>query len=365
MRRLFLVLLLLFAAGCSPRTTHEEETGYQGKARVDPYLAATRFLQHFGYDVSSLPGWKKPDYRTAVLIAPVSIFTTQGLIREVDKWVSEGGHLICLGERAESYHNDWDKYYRPEPKLIPDDFRDWLSGRGFKIDFKENGKYTADQITVDDRVHEVFAESSYGVSRFQGDDQVFESGEYGKGRISVLTDARLFRNRYIDDKDNSALLLSLVEESRQAGGVLIVRDASLSFWKMLWQHGWPALTGLAAVTVFWLWKNMPGDGPKLAAEEQSTLRAYDHHLEALGDFHWRLDKAAGLLRPLRAGILERAQQQAGSAGHHDGDLFAWIGQRCGIPTERVQRAMIHETPGDPATFTRLLADLQTIHFSLS
>ena len=42
-----------------------------------------------------------------------------------------------------------------------------------------------------------------------------------------------------------------------------------------------------------------------------------------------------------------------------------IAQRAGLTRDRAQRAMTHEHPGDPASFTRVLADLQRIHLSLS
>ena len=179
-----------------------------------------------------------------------------------------------------------------------------------------------------------------------------------------MVDARPFRNRYIADHDHAALLLSVVEASPYEGSVVIVRDAALSLWTLLWRNGWPALAGLLAVTVVWLWKNMPRFGPLRRGEGPSTLRDYDHHLEALGDFQWRLDKGAALLRPLRDSVLERAQRLAAVA-HRDGDLFEWISQRAGLTRDRAQRAMTHEHPGDPASFTRVLADLQKIHLSLS
>jgi hypothetical protein len=63
-------------------------------------------------------------------------------------------------------------------------------------------------------------------------------------------------------------------------------------------------------------------------------------------------------------VLERAQRLA-AVSHRDGDLFEWISQRAGLTRDRAQRAMTHEHPGDVASFTRVLADLQKIHLSLS
>jgi hypothetical protein len=63
-------------------------------------------------------------------------------------------------------------------------------------------------------------------------------------------------------------------------------------------------------------------------------------------------------------VLDRAQRLA-AVGHRDADLFEWIAGRAGVTRERAQRAMTHEHPGDATSFTRVLADLQKIHLSLS
>ena len=52
-------------------------------------------------------------------------------------------------------------------------------------------------------------------------------------------------------------------------------------------------------------------------------------------------------------------------GQHHGDVFEWMAQRAGITRERAERAMTHERPPDPTSFTRVVADLQQLHLSLT
>jgi hypothetical protein len=364
MRALVLTLLCGLFAGCGS-TTRTREIGYKGKARLDAYLAAGRFLEKNGYTVTSKPGWPGLDHDQAVAIVPASVISTKAYVGEVDEWVADGGHLICLVEHAESYEDDW-RTYRPsvdedEPP-VPEPLQEWFGVAGLSVE--RGDKIEAKALRTNGERYEVFAESGVGVKEGGGKARLMGRVEYGEGLITVMVDARPFRNRYIADHDHAALLLSVVEASPYEGSVVIVRDAALSLWTLLWRNGWPALAGLLAVTVFWLWKNMPRFGPLRRGEGPSTLRDYDHHLEALGDFQWRLDKGAALLRPLRDSVLERAQRLAAVA-HRDGDLFEWISQRAGLTRDRAQRAMTHEHPGDPASFTRVLADLQKIHLSLS
>ncbi|WP_193210971.1 DUF4350 domain-containing protein [Luteolibacter marinus] len=368
MRWLALILPLLFLAGCGGGTVKTRETGYKGKARLDAYLAATRFLERMDYKVINRPGWPDLDYDAAMLIVPASVLSTDAYVREVAGWVSQGGHLLCLVEHAESYHNDW--FSGSKRRLTKDDdpypeaLEKWLGNVGLKLTLEDDKRFTEDHLTVDGGRYEVFTEATVGVRVGSRSRHALGQTKVGEGLVTVMTDARPFRNRYIDEHEHAALLLALADASPYEGCVIIVRDAGLSLWTLLWEHFRPALFGLLAVTVFWLWKNMPRFGPLRREESRSNLRDYDHHLEALGDFQWRLDRGAAMLRPLRDLILERAHRQAASL-HRDGDLFEWIGRRAGIPRERAERAMTHQNPGDPTSFTRLVTDLQLIHHSLS
>jgi hypothetical protein len=120
------------------------------------------------------------------------------------------------------------------------------------------------------------------------------------------------------------------------------------------------LLGLAAVLVIWLWRSLARFGPMEAAAASSPLRGYDHHLEALGDFQWRLDKGTALLAPLREQIIENGQHLAVKSGRRDADFFAFLAERAGLPRERVARALSETSPADAAVLTRTAADLQTL-----
>ena len=90
------------------------------------------------------------------------------------------------------------------------------------------------------------------------------------------------------------------------------------------------------------------------------LRGYEHHLEALGDFQWRLDRAASLLAPLREQIVELGQRTSVRAGRRDDDFFQFLADRAGLPRERVFRALAEAAPADSAILTRTTADLQQL-----
>jgi hypothetical protein len=249
-RALVIVLALLVAACGGGHTTRKREIGYKGKARLDAYLAAGRFLEKSGYAVTSEPGW--PDYDQggyAVAILPASVVSTQAYARELEEWVAGGGHLICLVERAESYHDDWARWSpggRSDEAALPEDLDGWFERAGLTVGRGDAVK--AERLAVDGVEHEVFAESAVGVTVEGGTRQALGQVGFGEGLITVMADARPFRNRYLADHDHAALLLALVDSSPYEGGVVIVRDAALSLWKLLGERAWPALLGLLALS---------------------------------------------------------------------------------------------------------------------
>ena len=176
----------------------------------------------------------------------------------------------------------------------------------------------------------------------------------------MITDGRIFRNRWIADHEHAALLAALIEATEYEGAVGFLRGSGLSLWGLLGNHLWPVLVGLGLLAVLWLWQSLTRFGPVEASDGVSTLRGYEHHLEALGDFQWRLDRAAALLAPLRGQIVERGQRLSARAGRRDDDFFQFLADRADLPRERVFRALAESAPPDSATLTRTAADLQKL-----
>ncbi len=353
----WLALVFAFAlTGCDYEEV-ERETGYKGRARIDPWLAAGRFLERYDYTVRKQPSWSEPKPDDAVWFVPAEAISNEVFARTAANWVRQGGHLVLLVERALSTYNDWgfDHTVRIEPPL-----RDMLGNAGLTLEETSRAGITRDKLVVDGRAFDAETKSGWQVKRAEGEGETFASIEYGEGRISVLTDASPIRNRKIDTKQHAAFLLELVEASPYSGDVVFLRGHTLSLWTLLVEKATPALIGLGLVIAFWLWKNLARFGPLEAAETSSPLRGYDHHLEALGDFHWRLDRGAALIAPLRTEILERCHQLQARTGRLDADIFALLAERAGVSRERIARALSEPAPADAAVFTRTVSDLQRI-----
>lgn len=360
LRCLLLALLLVAACGCSSEYV-EREIGYKGRARVNPWLAAERFARSYDFEVASLSAWRAPAADDAMWLVPASILSNESFVRRVEEWAGAGGHLVVLLEHAAAETNDW-RTFEPELPLAPA-----LSEMLQRLDFElgEQDSDAKDEVAVakirfEDDEFEVAATSRATVAAHGSKPGVFASVRTGAGRVSVLTDARPMRNRWIADHQHAEFLLALMDAAEMEGSIVFVRGCGLSFWGMVSRHLWPVLWGLLLLLVLWLWKNLSRFGPLEAAAAPSPLRGYDHHLEALGNFHWRLDRAAALLAPLREQILERGQRLCGRSGRMDDDFLQILATRSGLPKERVARALADSVSADSLVSTRTVADLQVL-----
>jgi hypothetical protein len=356
MKRLLLMSAAALVLSACSYTEVEREVGYKGKARINPWLAADRFAGRLDRETRSVISWTAPNWDDAVWVMPASILSNTSFVRQSEEWMRDGGHLILLVEYADAEMNDWsENHVRPvlEPALSS-----MLERAEFHLDW--HAKATADSIKFEDTTFKVDANSEFAVHVRGGEGSVFGSEAVGEGRLTVVTDARIFRNRWIGEHEHAALLAALIESTDYQGAVGFMRGSGLSLWALLRQHLWRVLLGLGLWIVLWLWKNLARFGPIEAASVPPVLRGYEHHLEALGDFQWRLDRASSLLAPLREQIVELGQQTSVRAGRRDEDFFQFLADRAGLPRERVFRALAEAAPADPAVLTRTTADLQQL-----
>jgi len=359
-RRILTLMTVCVLSACTPGTYHDEETGYKGQALVDPWLAAERFLSGYGHEVSLISSWHQPAPDETVWFVPSRVIGNETFARQMEGWMNRGGHLVCLVEYADA-GNDW-HLSRRDVQMEPA-FEKLLSWHGFSLEEVRSSTTPTtppEPLRFRGRKYETSANSEWELSVRNAKSGVFASTVVGNGRLTVLNDARIFRNRWIDEKQHADLLKALVDASSTRGTVVFVRGAALSLWTLLWQRAWALLVCAAVLLVVWLWKNLPRFGPVESAEAPSPLRGYDHHLEALGDFQWRLDKGTTMLGPIREVIIERSQRMLVRSGRQDADIFAVLGERAGISRERAHRALAEAAPADPSTFTRTVADLQAM-----
>lgn len=355
MKRLLVLLVAVALTACDYNEV-KREIGYKGKARINPWLAVERFVERMEWQAYPVISWTPPEMEDAVWLIPAAILSNESFTRRMEEWVREGGHLILIVEYADAVTSDWSKHHLPP--VLETALFSMLERAGLEL--TDSGGAKAERVELEDLSFKVDAESDATVTVSGGKPGVFASVEQGEGRITVLTDGRIFRNRWIGEKEHAALFSALLEVTPFEGRVGFMRGSGLSLWALLVEHLWPVLLGIGALVLLWLWKNLTRFGPLEAEAAPPVLRGYEHHLEALGDFQWRVDRAASLLAPLREQIVELGQRTSVRAGRRDDDFFQFLADRTGLPRERVFRALAEGAPADSAILTRTTADLQRL-----
>lgn len=413
-RSVFLAATLLLC-GCDGRwEDYEKTTGYQGKARVNPFLAAERVLDGLGHNAHGVKSLAKLPPHDSVILISGENGLPEGRARQLLRWTYSGGHLIyCLGgTRA---YNDFETQFgtfiaamlKEEKKdpilqqlgisaekrfpteeikeafddvfnLPPADPAKPASPKRRQMDDEDESKLESLQ---DLRWNGANYQLSLGGHQQLVIKRKLRNGEFsagpkdgalalhlqhGMGSVTLLTHARPFRNHWIGEHDHARWLAALVGLNGSKE-VLFVSGAAGSFLSLLWQHGWMALIALAVCLIFWLWQQLPRFGP-LAEVELDTTRHFASHVGALGEFFWRMRRGALLVTAARAAVWERVREKHRSlddGSHQMNDvLAAEIARRTGLPAPRITAAFDIAPPDTAHNFVALMRDLQAMRRAL-
>lgn len=392
----FPIILASLLNSCGEKEEKRRTTGYKGEARSNAFLAATRLLKKRGHEIEQRNGLGDLDYNTSTLFLAPSSLNTAGRAKRLMEWVDRGGHLVFMISGGEKSGNDFQmkpsswsmfdedssgvKYLldelgvvvnnwsvEPENNLLDSMSRDdWeamaeadrvllgsevselpLSGKKLKI------HHWADKGLIYDLKHSPDMGSADEPAENK---HRFLSLGYGTGRVSLLSDARPLRNRYIGQADHARLLTGLVDLSRD-GTVVFTNGAGEGLMSMIWRHLWMAVIGVLVAVVFWLWKNLPQFGPSEDLPD-SHMREFSGQVRGIGRFLWRNKRDDVLLGALRRNINRKLALISGV--HHEG-IFDQLSATTGLSVEQVIEAMTREHVREPGTMVRVTRNLQKIY----
>ncbi|YCM45045.1 hypothetical protein V2O64_03305 [Verrucomicrobiaceae bacterium 227] len=380
-RSLFLLLMALFLAGCNPEQGEVEEipTGYRGKARVNPYLAAERYLNESGWDARSSRVWDDFNYQTGVVFMSGSFLASKVEGMRALEWVAQGGLLVLTIEGGEPERNDFTSNDSGLGMPAEGDYPglDHVlaeSGVGMVYEDWEGVQTTADPIAAghtrrswhiasveneDGEAFDLEFEGNVGLVVEKGRDwegnhslsSRVVSTEHQLGRIVVMAHARPLRSPYLDRADHALFLESVAEES-SGGEIVFLYGSSLSFSGLIWQRAWMVVIAGLILLFFWLWMRIPRLGPVLEDSFQ-TKRPYGEALTASARFLWRSGHVEHMIRPLRAKL----------ESEHQGDpanLYRRLADQTGLTRDEVAEALTLPPPKDSGTLIQLVQKLQTL-----
>ncbi|MBK1789550.1 DUF4350 domain-containing protein [Persicirhabdus sediminis] len=386
------LIFVSLLSSCGQRATREVVDGFKGKAKSKPFLAAERFLSSQGYVVETSTGYPEINYGWSTLIVPASSLISTGQVYELEMWIENGGHLICFLDGAsrlqDDFHDrtvaeapvydDWAGFNQladhieielAVPDLTPV-YPDVSVDEANKSEL-ENASRGAQLITVEMDMDKfevaqwaslnVFSENSltsgeYGETSSQ---DLFLSKHYGDGRITVLADARPFRNRFIKYHDHAAFLQNLIELSPYAedGSVMISLGVDTSLWELLMKYLWMPLLGMVVVVIFWLWKNLASFGPVEDLDDSYVLE-YTGQLQRFGRFLWRRKEYDALLQPLRNEFWRKSKLNA--KDENLDDELVRLADSLGLQISAVRNALFQTKIRDASVMHTLISNLQNL-----
>jgi hypothetical protein len=410
--------LLLCGCGNGHWEEVEKITGYKGKARLNPFLAAERLLKDLGHNAHAAKSLgKMPTHDAAIFISGEGGLP-DGRAKQLLRWTYSGGHLIYFLGGTRPYNDFESKFGSFLSAMLLEEEKDPILeqlGVGVQKRFSEEEvkdrlkkiageDEDADEAELDEdedeeevkkaRKDEVWLESeeevtwngrTYHLSLGGYQNMIlkrkllpgeFSAGSkneslalhlrHGMGTVTLLAHARPFRNHWIGEHDHARWLSALVGESGSKE-VLFVSASTGSFFGLLWQHGWMAVVTLVLCIGFWLWQQMPRFGP-LADVELDSTRHFASHIGALGEFFWRMRRVTLLVNAARDAVWERVRERHrslddGSRQMND-QLAEEIARRSGLPAKRVSAAFDVTPPNSAHNFVNLMRDLQTIRRAL-
>lgn len=350
--------------------------GPSPEARGNPYLAAELFLRKQGLSVEHannldiLPSLD-PRRRSLLLLGDHNDMTPRQ-IDQVMNWSRAGGRLLFVAESLwdeklghsndllldrVQLHQSLSKDLKEPPPNVGDDPFPLLT----KL-YLENedapayaGFNTAFHLEDPKNLAQAWANSAKATHMMQL--------SHGRGSITVVTDADLWKTPAIGQFDNAWLLWYLTADTR----VTLIFNADHDNLPTLLLRNFPqALVALLALIGLGFWHVGVRQGPLLEPAPKAR-RQLQEHLRASADFLLRRNGQAGLLQALQQDILRRVRrrhpgfEQLGVA-----EQWLVLARLTGQPTRAISQAMSPRPKQrlSSVEFSRQVAHLQSLRNAL-
>lgn len=420
-RAVALLLLVLLLPACDGNWENvTRETGFKGPARIDPFLAASRFLEHRGHFPDRKPTLVElPEAASGLIFTSAENGMPAGRALPLLQWVTNGGHLVYTLAGAGPY-NDWSLFSalssygyfgndeRPDPILealkvtakdrrTPEEIDKALGDL-----LKQNKKKSKDNKPEDNESKDDTPESKEEIKKPEDisltttqlrwrkrtinvelpdyvtfkTERTLRKGDFiagkpdaahilslrhGTGRVTLIAHAYPLRNRYLGASDHGLLLDTIAGAGPL--DVLFVVGLEGSFWELLWQRAWRPLIALALAIALWLWMSLPRFGPIRTVALHTTKRFSDH-LTTLGTFFLSVRRQDHLIAAAQSALNQRLRDTHPHLTNST-DQHTLLATRANLPLDRVQFALADPQTLPSSQITRILQDLQTLRLSLS
>ena len=263
------------------------ETGFQGKARDNPLLAAEKLLQRMGARVKNTQSFSLLEKQDILILINPSL--TEVEEQQLDVWMQSGGHLMITSNDLSNLnitHHTHNRHLIPPYKTIPIIWNNKSLTVAFHSDYSIERKHYFSIIKN--------IKSQYGTH--------FLSFESGAGLISVFSDMDFMTNHHIDTYDHAYFLWALVEETKGTIWLGTPTNVINTVPPSLWQTLWMVILSASLLVLFWVWHVSRRFGSVFPPPSRHHRRLLEH-VEASGHFLWRHKNAHILLDSARQTLL--------------------------------------------------------------
>lgn len=290
--------------------TVEKDQGYQGEAQVNDYLAAEFYLLSMGQRASKI---KLFTDKQVALNANDTLFIPSTRIAfdarrsaEIMDWVKSGGHLIITG-RVETENDVSQRDHILESIGL------YIKRQSLN-EISTQNETPVDIVTMNDDFLSVDFDDYLVIAKTaQFKSEVVWSIEdedrthglqivQGKGRITLLSEMRSFKNEYISGYDHAAFLFFLsgtqLNKSKQGVFYYSLYEDQMSLLQWLWINARLFMLSFITFLVFVLWVLIPRFGPLIDVQLPNRRQFLDH-LTASGNYHWRQGDYTRLINDVR------------------------------------------------------------------
>ena len=348
----------------------EQRSGYSAEAKRNPLLAAQRFLNKQGYTVQNIRGLDnlKPGSGDAIFISYSRELEQQANREWLLEWIKQGGHLVLELQSG----NDMDGVSKNTP---------FLDTLGVK---PVHRNVLFDDFVAEEKDLQIFRDREHLKARFlpQHSLDLDEDGEaepvlfisdgngphivefpFGRGVYTVVSEFDLWKNHNIGELDHAALLAHLLgDHAGQASSTtlwLVMRKLRPSLLTLLWNNAWQFVIALLTALALGLWYLSNRFGPGLQLDD-AQRRSLMEHIEAIGQFEWRMDKAEHLLSAVRREVQLELERRFPELPHKARDeTTSWLAEKLKIPEQDIITAL-HSPCESQTAFTQCIKILQSI-----
>lgn len=395
---------------------YEVDLGYSEEARRNPFLAAQQFLESRGLEarvINDLGVLNQMAYKERaignndlLILINAHRALTQQQSDNVKQWLETGGSLVLstnnpfidphvAGEDALLRHfsifiqeevdedddHDLDhKQEEDEEAVTPnadseDADGDQLDQDADARDEDEDDCHLIDQTSVvtsrgpsvDFEIGHLqgapfYTEESLAVVREDSPPHHYLEFHHGAGRVAVIADNNIWRNRIIGCFDH-AYALGLLAQNRNTVWFVLNTEAP-SIWLLLWRHLPLAVISFTLALLLWLWARGKRFAP-VTPRQKIARRSFLEHVRAGADFLWRHRQQQQLVAQLRHDILQMySRRYAEFSKKTNPQKVKFISQVSGLTYADVDAALTHISPVNPDGFTFIVICLQRIRNSL-